>query len=192
MSYVVQNLFNENSLIRFTPRIKLNFFFKNSQVFYFYLCQNFFSSFLKKNFYHLNQYRRFFINFFFFNQIFKIFKKINLNLLSFFDNKLTKSYIFWFYNILINNFKDKFFINFYTPLSDFFLFNSHFLIIKFFNTNLSNLFFKNIFFNLLLINSFLFFNNNLFISYLKNSLPLIPDASIYPFYGGYFFNIYGI
>lgn len=192
MSYVIQNIFNENSLLQFTPRTKMYFFFKNSQIFYFFLLQNFFYLFLKKNFYFLNQYKFFFISFFFFNQTFKILKKINLSLLSFYDNRLTKSYIFWFYKTLIKSFKNNFFNNSFLELSIYFSFNNHLLSIKFFNTNLSNLFFKNIFFNLLLINSFLFFNNNVFITYLKNSLNIVEDVSIYPFYNGYFFNVYRI
>lgn len=132
------------------------------------------------------------MDFFFFNQIKRIFKKINLNLLSFYDNRLTKSYIFWFYNILINNFKDSFFIKHAENYSEFFLFNNYLLPIKFLNTNLSTLIFKNIFFNLLLLNSFVFFNNNIYINYLKNSLILFSDISIYPFYNGYFFNVYSL
>lgn len=132
------------------------------------------------------------MDFFFFNQIKRIFKKINLNLLSFYDNKLTKSYIFWFYSILINNFKNSFFIKHVENYPDFFLFNNYLLPIKFLNTNLSTLIFKNIFFNLLLLNSFMFFNNNIYINYLKNSLILFSDISIYPFYNGYFFNVYSL
>lgn len=132
------------------------------------------------------------MDFFFFNQIFRIFKKINLNLLSFYDNKLTKGYIFWFYNILINNFKHVFFVEKTVNHSDFFVFNSYLLPIKFLNTNLSVLIFKNIFFHLMFLNSFIFFNNNPSISYLKNSLVLFSDISIYPFYSGYFFNVYSL
>lgn len=192
MSYVVQNTFNERSLVQFTPRIKLSFFFKNTQIFYFFLSQNFFNRFFKKFLLTTNQFKYFFMDFFFFNQIFRIFKKINLNLLSFHDNKLTKSYIFWFYSILINNLKNIYFTNSNFTFSDSFIFNSYLLPIKFFNTNLSSLLFKNIFFNLLFINSFFFFNNNPALNYLKNSLNLFSDISIYPFYNGYFFNVYSL
>nr|AEV66641.1 nad5_ii [Oxytricha trifallax] len=51
---------------------------------------------------------------FFYNQLFKIFKKINLSLLSFYDNRLTRSYLFGFFNILINNFK-RFKSNYFFP-----------------------------------------------------------------------------
>jgi hypothetical protein len=94
MSYVIQNFQIEHFKIQFTPRIKLFFFFKNTQIFYFFLTQNFFYCFLKNYFYFYNNYKFIFISFFFFNQILRIFKKINLSLLSFYDNRITKSYIF--------------------------------------------------------------------------------------------------
>jgi len=190
MSYVSQNFQNECSLIQFTPRTKIYFFFKNNFIIFFYILQNFFALFFGKYFYLKNSFKYFFISSFFVNQLVKIFKKINTNLLSFYDNKLTKSYIFWFYNSLINYLKNSFPLNDCLIFSKFFFFNNYFLPVKVFNTNLSNLFYKNIFFNLLFLSSCFFFNNNFFTQYPNNFLNPIFDSSIHSFYGGYFLNIY--
>lgn len=192
MSYVIQNFKHENSFIRFVPRIKFFFFFKNVQIFYFFISQNFFFFFLKKNFVFFNYPKYAFLSFFFFNQLFKIIKKIDLNLLSFLDNRLTKSFIFWILNFLFLNTEKFQQSGIFCKLSNFFSFNNYLLPIKFLNTSFSNFLFKNIFFNLLIINSFFFFNNNLFTKHASTLLFLMSDVSIYSFYSGYFFNVYNI
>jgi hypothetical protein len=191
LNYVIQNLSLEYATIDLTPRIKFFFFLRNVNLFFFFYITNFFNFFFKKISYFFMDYTYMFIKFFFFNQIRRIFKKIDLNTLSFYDNRLTKSYLFWIFFFILKNLK-----TFKTSLFSFFVFSKFYslnislLSIKVANHKINVYLFKSVFFFFFFFTTHFYINNFFFLKFLSTSLLVTPETSLHPFYNGYFLNIY--
>lgn len=178
MNYLIQNFSSSYVLIGATPRSrvmrlawnwdKINFLNK-------ILKFDEFSSFL---FYKFNAY-------FYSKQLYFFLTKFNFDFISFYENNLFKSAIYW-------NLKNihKYGSVAQSPCLNLFFFKKSFLPVKAANAILVNVFYKNFFYYLLSFTTNMW--NSYYLKY-KNYLNFVTinhNFLMIPYYNGYFFNIY--
>ena len=156
MSYVIQNFNDINKKITLTPRFKFFFFLNNLNKFLiFFKFNTFLNSFSKINNLQINYFNVFF-KYLFSKQFIKFTYQFNLNYVGNYTNNLIKSYIFFFFYNLNNFLKFNVYIFFNKhSFNNKFLYNTYYFSIKTLNIKIPTLFYKNIFFYFMLINSFI-------------------------------------
>lgn len=190
MSYVIQNFYDFNKKIALTPRFKSIFFYNNLNKFFIFIKLNTFFYLNKKfNFFYLNYFPLFF-KYFFSKQFFKIFNKNNISIMSNYDNNLTKSTIYKVYFNFYLFFKNISFKNSPILSKKTILYNLYFLPIKILNIKLNTIFFKNIFFFLLINNFFIWFQNTNNFKFYLNFIFVNYFWKISRFYSTHFLRIY--
>jgi hypothetical protein len=123
----------------------------------------------------------------------KFIKKKPSYYFSFYENNLLKSVIYWIYNLFLslrtfNKNKNYSFLFFNNSL--FINTGKNLKTYKILNYKLTHSFYKNLFFLFMLLNSDFWFYYNNTIKFYLNFFFISNKFSIYPFFGGYFFNIY--
>lgn len=161
MSYVIQN-FYDNKKIALTPRFRFFYILNNLEKFFIFIKLNTFFKFINvSNSFAISHFSLFF-KYFFAKYYLKLIYNVNLLLLGNYTNNLTKSFIFFIFFNSLNFFKNgKFILNFLFADKKF-LFNLYLLPIKIINIKLKQLFYKNIFFFFMIINSFIWYQNTSF------------------------------
>ncbi len=200
MSYVIQNFYNLQSHAVFTPRLKFSFLLINLDKFFFFFKQNmFFFLFKNKNIFFINYFCNF-TKYFFAKQFVRFFRKVNFNLIGFYDNNLIKSFVHWIYKtstlFLIKIFQPAYSLTYlsypqlcYSDNSNI-LNNLYFLSVKVLNVEISKKYYKNFFFLLMYFNATFWTQPlNLFKFYL-NFCFIHLNLVNYSFYNGYFMNVY--
>ena len=197
MNYVIQNTNRYNYNISYTPRLIFFFFFKNTNFFLLFILKkinDFFCVTKSINLLNFNFYKFFFSRFFFSDKLKKFISKINIEILNFHSNRLSKSYLFWLL------YMTKFFLLekkiFLFKNKTFFQVNNSFttyltyLPFYFINKTIFKYLFKKLTFFFLIIFSSVFINNNLFLTYKPNMLTFFQIYNLHIFFKGYFFNVY--
>lgn len=178
MNYLIQNFSHSYALIGNTPRMramrlswnwnKINFLNKVLQ----------FDEFTSLFFYKFNTH-------FYNKQLCLFLSKFNFDFISFYENNLFKSAIYWnLKNALrFGNISQKTYLNF-------FFFKKNFLSIKIVNATLVNVFYKNFFYYLLSFTTNTWGNYYLRHKNYLNFVVVNHNFFMIPYYNGYFFNIY--
>ena len=191
MSYVIQNFYETNKKLTITPKLKFLFILKNLEKFFiFFKINTFLNLTTKLNFLNINLYSPFF-KYFFSKYYIKLIFQLNFNLLGNYINNLTKSYIYNIFYNLLKYFSGSYY---FSPQNHYFcnkfLFNLYFYTIKTINVRINNNFYKNIFFYLLLINPFLWYQHTSNLRLYLNFIFVNYNLKVSRFYNGYFLRIY--
>ncbi len=191
MSYVIQNFNDINKRVTLTPRFKFFFLLKNLNKFLiFFKFNSFLNSFSKINNLEIN-HLNVFLKYFFSKQLIKFTYQFNLTYVGNYTNNLIKSYIFYFFFNLNNFFKFNtcIFINKKYHTSEF-LYNIYYFSIKSLNVKIPSLFYKNIFFYFMLINSFIWYQHTSNLKFYLNFIFINYNLKISRFYNGHFLRVY--
>lgn len=190
MSYVIQNFNDLNRKINFTPRFKFFFFLNNLDKIIFFIKINTFLNISNKlNFNNFNISNSFF-KYFFSKQFIKFLFQLNLNLVGHYTNNLIKSSIYLIFFNLNKIFDYNKIYNYKYSENKNLIYNSYYLSIKTFNTRINNSFYKNVFFFLLLNNSFIWYQHNSFLKFYLNFIFINYTLKSFRFYNGHFLKIY--
>lgn len=190
MSYVIQNFYNRNKHIAFTPRFKFLFFLYNIEKLFTFFKFNTFLYFINKSNTYNFDYFFLFLKVFFSKQYVKILYKMNLDLVGNYNNNLTKSAIYHTFNGVSTLLDNKFFHATLNFSFEEYLFNYYFCSLKTVNTRINNQCYKNIFFFFMLVFSFIWYQHSSFIKFYLNFIPITYHFQISRFYNGYFLKIY--
>ena len=191
MSYVIQNFNDINKRVTLTPRFKFFFLLKNLNKFLiFFKFNSFLNSFSKINNLEIS-YLNVFFKYFFSKQFIKLTYQFNLTYVGNYTNNLIKSYIFYFFFNLNNflKFNTCVFISKKFHTSKFF-YNIYYFSIKSLNVKIPSLFYKNIFFYFMLINSFIWYQHTSNLKFYLNFIFINYNLKISRFYNGHFLRIY--
>lgn len=191
MSYVIQN-FYDNKKIALTPRFRFFYILNNLEKFFIFFKLNTFFKFINiANNFKINYFSLFF-RYFFTKQYIKIIYNVNLLFVGNYTNNLTKSFIFFIFFNLINFFKNgKIILN--TQLfKKNFLFNLYLIPIKIINIKLNRLFYKNIFFYFMLVNSFLWYQHTFYFFFFYNFIFINYSLKTFRFFNNHFLRIYNV
>lgn len=190
MSYVIQNFYDCNRKLAFTPRFFYLFIFANLEKIIIFIKFNTFFFFTNKQ--QLMNFNYFFLftKYFFSRQFIKILFKMNLKLVGGYENNLTKCSIYHIFNT-INTFIDsKAIISNRQFNDDTYFFNQYLLPIKVLNIKLRKKFFKNTFFYFMFINSYYWWQKSTNFKFYLNFLFINYNFKVYPFFSGYFLRVY--
>ncbi len=192
MSYVIQNFYDYHKKIKLNPRFKIFFFLNNLEKFFIFIKINtlFNINYRFNNLYLF--YFNLFFKYFFSKYYVKLIYNFNLKLINNYTNNLTKSSIYFFF-FNFNNFfslKKVKLLKFKVLSLNFQ--NTYLTPIKTLNISLtnSNNLYRNVFFYLLLINPFIWYQNSSSFFFYLNYIFINYTLKIFRFYNGYFLRIY--
>ncbi len=194
MSYVIQNFAILNKSLQITPKFKFLLFLMNIDTLFFFFKKNFFLFLTDRfNLFYLSNFFSF-LKYFFADQFMIILKKVNVDLIGFYDNNLFKSAIHHIYASLRFSLKnEKFLLNSTVPTPHTRLgltSNLYFFSIKIINTQINKKIYKNIFYYLMLFSSVFWYQNFSLFKFYLNFILANTNLHISPFYNNYFMHIY--
>lgn len=155
MSYVIQNFYTRSRHSPLTPRFKFLLLLNNLEKFFTFFKFNASLYFLNKLNDYSFDYFFFFLKTFFSKQYLKLLYKTNLSLVGNYDNNLTKGSVFYIFNNIYRFLRNESLDLKLDLLSTEYLYNLYYYSIKILNTKINDQLYKNIFFNFMLVLSFL-------------------------------------